>query len=167
MKNKDHTRLNKAITQSDVDNPLIEGQPERPVAPLNLTYEARRIYNEIIQSLPVDWYIFADLALFEMFCQTKADYDYYQRNIKKGGATYMDSKGIMRAVPWVSMSDKSKQFLMAASGKLKLNITSRAGTSVQRAAAKASAADVIAKTGRKKGLMYIVGSEKDGEKPSA
>lgn len=167
MKNKDHTKLNKALSQKDADNPLIQGQSERPVAPLRLTYEARKIYNEIIQSLPVDWYIFADLALFETFCQTKADYDYYQRKIKEGGATYTDSKGIMRAVPWVNMSDKAKQFLMAASGKLKLNVTSRSGTSVKRAAAKAKTADTIAKTGRKKGLMYIVGSEKDGEKPSA
>ena len=91
-----------------------------------------------------------------MFCQTKADYDYYQRKIKEVGATYTDSKGIMRAIPWVSMSDKSKQFLMAASGKLKLNVTSRAGTSVKRAAAKASAADVIAKTGRKPNLMFVL-----------
>ena len=133
-----------------------------------MQYEARKLWKSIIESLPPNWFITADLVMFELFCSTVAKYHEYGKRIAEEGACYEDSKGIIRATPWVAMQERAMASIITMSGKLKINPKSRDGDTLGVSRKKAAQQDLVKRTGRKPGLMYSIpgGKRDEAEKPS-
>ena len=161
-----HTDKNRNIettyTVEDEDvggNPLLD-DGFLPPAPLHLDYETRRFWDEVILSLPFDWFITADLALFEVYCITYTQYHEYLKK-SKGNEVYEDDKGVLRTNPYVVMAEKARSSLLAMTGKLKFNVKSRDGDTIKASRVEASKKTAKQVRGRRKGLMFIPGGKKD------
>jgi P27 family predicted phage terminase small subunit len=161
----DHTRMNGSNSVDGLDNPLIDIKDDYP-APLHMPYKARKFWESTLQSLPQDWFITADLVLFEIYCMTYIQYNEYRVNAENN-ELYEDEKGILRKTPWVDMVDKARASLIALTGKLKFNPKSRDADTLSPSRKKAHEADLKNRKGRRNGLMFIPGGKRDeAEKPS-
>ena len=158
----DQTRNNRLIDFTkdvEVDNPLLDATDMYPVAPLHLPYEARKFWDAVIASLPFDWFISADLALLEMYCLTYVDFHKFRKMAEAGGHVYENDKGELKKNPYWDMAEKNKITLMTMSGKLKFNVKAREGDTLTASREKAKEVATVAKTGRRKGLMFIPGGK--------
>ena len=142
------------------DNPLTESI-QRPEPPGYLNVLERKLWIETIESLPDDWFVSADMTLFESFVRTTISYRLHLRELNQTGEVYEDDKGILRAVPTVAIMEKERSALITISGKLLLHPRSRSGSTLSPARKKAQAEERKQKTGRRKGLVFIPGGKKD------
>jgi len=149
--------MNGSNSVSDTDNPLIDVKEDFP-APLHLPYKARKFWEKTLESLPNDWFINADLALFEVYCLTYVQYHEYTEEMK-GCEVYEDEKGILRKTPYVDMADKARAALIVLTGKLKLNPKSRDADTLSPSRKKAQKEALVEKVGRRNGLMFIKGGK--------
>jgi phage terminase small subunit len=140
-------------------NPLLE-DGFLPPAPLHLDYATRQFWDSVILSLPYDWFITADLALFELYCITYVQYHEFSGKAK-GNEVYEDEKGVLRTNPYHTMAEKARTTLLAMTGKLKFNVKSRDGDTIKASRVEASKKTAIERSGRRKGLMFIPGGKKD------
>ena len=154
----DHTRMNGSNSVDDLDNPLINVREDYP-APLHMPYKARKFWESTLQSLPQDWFITADLVLFEIYCMTYIQYNEYRVNAENN-EIYEDEKGVLRKTPWVDMADKARAALITLTGKLKFNPKSRDADTLSPSRKKAQEADLKNRKGRRNGLMFIPGGKK-------
>jgi len=147
------------VDEEEGDNPLID-EPLLPPAPLHLDYKVRQFWDEVLLSLPFDWFITADLAMFELYCITYIQYHEYSKEAK-GKEVYEDDKGVLRKNPYIEMADKARASLITMTGKLKFNVKSRDGDTIKASREEAKTKEIVAKTGRRKGLMFIPGGKTD------
>jgi len=144
------------------DNPLIENLDKHPDPPKRLTKTQKNQWVELVQSLPPDWFITADLVLLETYVISLCDYREFMKKARRGGSiVYVDKNGVERMSKWWDMAEKTKQYIMTTSGKLKLHPRSREGGTLSKSRTAAKTASKVADTGRRADLLYVAGGKKE------
>lgn len=119
-----NSQINKIMNDPIFDNPLIE-RLDRPPAPVYLRDDVRDFWENVVLSLPADWFINADLAGFELYCTSYCDWRECEQRARDEGRVYMDDKGILRMNPWQQIADKKYYQVALWATKLKLTPSSR------------------------------------------
>ena len=149
----DSTRLNGGI------NDQLAEKHDRFPPPLHIPYVGRRLWKELLDSLPIDWFITADLPMLELYCTAYAEYLDYRKRAIDSGEVYEDEKGVLRINPYWLMAEKQKNFMMQLSTKLKFTVKSRDGDTLSPTRDKAIKEETKKRVGRRNGLMYIKGGK--------
>lgn len=141
------------------DTPTLGELLERHAPPLHLPYKVRQFWTNTLASLPPEWFITADMHLFELYCITYCEYHEFSENARKEGRVYMDEKGVLRKNPWQEMAEKAKYSIMTMTGKLKFNPKSREADRAHQAEREAKKQQVQSQKSGRGDLLFIKGGK--------